>query len=90
MITAGTEHLTSDEFIDALADAEPGCAVNYAIGDLAFSASASAELALLRGLAWKRYVAGLGYLTQRRRGVRLFEYIFTVATPRRKSEVARS
>lgn len=90
MVTAGTNHLTGDEFIDALADAEPGTAVNYAVGDLAFSAPGSAELILLRGLAWKRYVAGLGYLTQRRRGTNLFEYIFTVATPRRRSEVARA
>ena len=58
-------------------------------------AAHAALAALLRGLVWKQYQNGFGHLTQRKlrnlfRGSTgcIYEYIFTKATPRRRSEVA--
>lgn len=83
--TGGTRHLSTNDFADLFADAKPGSAITYAIGDVGFSAPYGAELTLLKKMVWDRYEAGLLCLTQRAdtdpkqslRGGRLFHYIAT-------------
>lgn len=83
--TRGTLHLKANDFVDRFAEAAPGTAILYAIGDVGFSAPFGAELARLKRLAQERSEAGLACLTQRVNadlrfepvGGRSFHYIAT-------------
>lgn len=83
--TNGTMHLSTNDFADLFAEAEPGEAIVYAIGDVGFSAPYGAELTQLKKMVWERFEAGLLCLTQRasrelafeKAGGRSFHYIAT-------------
>lgn len=62
----GTQHLTMNEFKDALVSAAHGEAVVYAIGDVAYSRRGAPELSGVAGMAWYGYERGELALTQRR------------------------
>ncbi|CAL77395.1 hypothetical protein BRADO3618 [Bradyrhizobium sp. ORS 278] len=88
MDTRGTRHLSVDEFIAAVRDAEPGARIIYATGDLAYSAVGAPELHAVRANAQFCAQAKQGVLVQRRRpdlqfhgagGGCCFEYLFVKA-----------
>ena len=79
----GTSYIKADAFVAEVARANPGEAIIYATGDIAYSAPLDPELFTLRRKVWQLYEANLVTLTQRplRRqfaiGGRAFDYIAT-------------
>jgi hypothetical protein len=75
MVTNATWHLSTNEFVDVVAVAEPGDRIVYARGDLSYSASPfeAHELRGLRALAYDYWLGKRGYLFRMRRPDILFK-----------------
>lgn len=65
MQSSGTNHLSMNEFRDALTSASPGSTIVYATGDISYSAPGNAELEGVRTLAMDGQIKGEIFLTQR-------------------------